>query len=121
MSLYHFTASRFVPGIMREGLTRGSIPVSLEPPRLLFGYQWLTLNPDPARQEWAEGTGRLPYSRLEVRLKVKIPKPWRGLLLAWDDVRHLSRLADELSAFGDPWNWRLYKGHIPPAWIRNAS
>lgn len=121
MSLYHFTARRFVPAIMRDGLTLGSIPLSIAPPRLLYGYQWLTLNPDASAQEWAEGTGRLPYSRTEARLKIKIPKPHRFLLMPWSDVRHLTPLADGLSAFGDPWNWLVFKGRIPPAWIRDVS
>jgi hypothetical protein len=115
--LYHFTAERFVPAIRREGLTRGYVVANDQPLALLPGYRWLTTNPDWG-QEWAEGTGRLPYKRNEVRLTVEVPETHRRNVLPWVIVGPLMcRIYDVLSMYGDPENWRLYEGDVPPHWI----
>lgn len=118
LTLYHFTARRFLPGIRRDGLTRGFVPLSIDPPEVLPGYPWLTTNGD-WNQEWAEGTGRLPYKRNEVRITFAIPDESRCYVLHW--LFHgpsMTPAFGELSAFGDPQNWRLYDGTVPAAWIR---
>lgn len=117
MRLYHFTANRFLPAIRAEGLTRGFLPLSITPPRVRPGYPWLTTNPDWG-QEWAEGTGVLPYRRNEVRLSIDIPEARRRDVIHWlIEGPMLSPAYQDLSAFGDPQNWRLWHGVIPPEWI----
>lgn len=116
-TFYHFTAKRFLPAIQREGLTHGRMLKSIAPLSFIDNKQWLTKNPD-FNQEWAHGTGRLPYKRNEVRLTVNIPleklthcKPWTQMQFLVPEV------AKDLSAFGDPENWFIYQGRIPAEWI----
>ena len=117
MTLYHFTAERFLPAIRREGLTKGFVLVWDNPVQLRPGYRWLTVNPE-WEQDWAEGTGRLPYKRNEVRLTVAVPPSKEANVRNWLLAGpFLSRMYDVLSEYGDPHNWRLYEGDIPPSWI----
>jgi hypothetical protein len=119
VNLYHFTAKRFLAGILRDGITLGKLLVRIEPfPVFRPGWQWLTTNPD-FRQEWAEGTGRLPYRRNEVRITVIVPAAdFLSRCRTWSQVRFLvPDVADTLDAFGDPENWWVYEGSIPPDWL----
>lgn len=119
--LYHFTADRFLPGIRAVGLTRGVLLKSLEPPKFLFGWQWLTTNAD-WDQSWAEGTGRLPYRRNEVRLTIEIPEQYMDHLQPWSQVRFLvPDVGPLLSMYGDPENWWLFRGSVRPEWIRKIE
>jgi hypothetical protein len=108
MTLYHFTAKRFLDSILRNGITKGVMVKSLNPPKFILNKQWLTKNKS-FDQSWSHGTGLLPYKRNEVRLTIEIPiekiencKPWTQMQFLVPDV------AKELSAFGDPEN---------PEWI----
>jgi hypothetical protein len=117
LNLYHFTARRFVDSILRDGLTRGFVVRSFVPLQFWDSYRWLTTR-ESFKQSWAEGTGRLPYRRTEVRLTVDIPLSRTGSLFNWTTIGPI--LSDEyetLSDLGDPENWRLFKGNIPPEWI----
>lgn len=117
MRLYHFTAARFVPSIRRDGITRGFVLVSYEPLALLDDYRWLTVN-GLWSQEWAEGTGRLPYRRDEVRITVNVPASHENRVHDWTVVGKLISLEWQmLNMFGDPENWRLYRGDIPKSWL----
>jgi hypothetical protein len=120
MKLWHFTAAHLLPSILREGLTRGMIPLSDDPPRLLPGFQWLTRNP-AWEQACLEGTGRLPYSRTEVRLTVVVPKADHAQLLPWLSVCRQVPLHEVLNSLGDPENWMLFRGRVKPAWIRRVE
>lgn len=119
MNLYHFTACRFVASIKRQGITRGFVllqgpplPIKMTP-----DYRWLTANPEWA-QDWAVGTGRLPYSRTECRLTIEIPDAESYRVSEWKRVGPiLTPVYDILSEFGDPENWRLFRGDIPADWI----
>lgn len=121
MKLYHFTAERFLKSIEKNGLTRGVMVKSMNPPAFLFGKQWLTKNPE-YEQSWAKGTGRLPYKRNEVRLTIEIPeenerdcKPWTQMMFLVADV------AEQLSCMGDPENWYVFDGNIRPHWIKEIG
>lgn len=117
MKLYHFTAKRFVSAIEKHGLTMGRMLKSVQPLQFILKKQWLTKNEDFA-QEWAKGTGRLPYKRNEVRLTVEIPKSHEANCKPWSQMRFLTPdVAEDLSAFGDPENWYVYDGFVPPEWI----
>jgi hypothetical protein len=43
--LYHFTARELLPGIARDGLSRGQVPLS---PRQAINAVWLTTDGDPS-------------------------------------------------------------------------
>jgi hypothetical protein len=117
VNLYHFTGARFLPGIQADGLTRGVVPMAFEPPTFLGGLQWLTIDSGFA-QSWCEQQIAIKYRRDDVRLTVRIPKTARDRVLMWLEWKGLTPLGDLLSAYGDPHNWRLFRGRIPPSWIR---
>lgn len=118
---YHFTAKRFVNSIKKTGLSRGMIPVSINPPVLLPNYQWITIS-DDFNQAWAKGAGNLPYQRNEVRFNVRIPTEHRDKLHKFLDCRHLSpKLFEILISQGDPQNWYVYNGFIPGGWLSGKT
>lgn len=119
MTLYHFTAKRFLNSIEIEGLTRGCMVKSFNPPTFLLNKQWLTKN-ESFNQGWSVGTGRLPYKRNEVRLKIEIPNSKLENLKPWTQMKFLVPLvANDLEAsdLADPENWFIYQGAIKPSWI----
>lgn len=117
MTFYHFTARRFVDSIKRMGLTRGKLLKNYSPIEITDGYQWITTNSD-WNQEWAVGTGMLPYKRNEVRLTIKIPKTSLSDCIPWSRLRFLiPNTADILGSRGDPENWWVFDGRIKPSWI----
>ncbi len=119
MKLYHFTARHLWEQIQRQGITRGFLITHASPLQMTGDYRWLTTNPD-WEQTWAEGTGRLPYKRNEVRLTVDIPDHEMKRILKWETSGPIiSEVYEELSdrRFCDPDNWRLFTGDIPASWI----
>lgn len=119
---YHFTAKRFLESIKKEGLTRGCMVKSMTPPSFLINKQWITKNPE-FNQGWAVGTGRLPYSRTEVRLKIEIPLEKMENCKPWSQMKFLTPLvANDLEdiEFADPDNWYIYQGSIKPQWIKEV-
>ena len=124
ITLYHFTAKRFAPSIYMRGIAIGAIPVRLTRPiEILRGYQWLTSNGN-WDQKWAEGTGRLPYKRNEVRFTVQIPMSQSILLKQWTDVGPSlvpQETYDILTSCGDPENWWVFAGTIPPDWLTHCE
>ena len=117
MILYHFTAKHLARKIKKEGLTLGGLPLSLNPPRIEWGWIWLT-SKSGFDQECLEGTGRLPYKRNEVRITVKFPDLALGCLYKFDEHKNLTPLYEDMTMFGDPENWWLYKGKIPKGWLK---
>lgn len=121
-TFFHFTAKRFLESIQKEGLTRGCMLASMEPPKFIMNKQWLTTNPD-FKQGWAQGTGKLPYSRTEVRLTIEIPVFYISNLKPWTQLKFLVPLvAKELedSPDADPENWMIYQGRVNPEWIKEV-
>ena len=119
MILYHFTSPHHVEGCLREGLRLGHIPADVARGRrgLIPGYQWLTTNPEFA-QSWCEYSS-LPYDRAAYRITVDVPKEAEADALVWTEV--CQRLAPKgwriLNEFGDPDNWRLFRGIVRPEWM----
>ena len=118
MTLYHFTAKRFLSSIKKEGISRGMMLKSLRPIQMIPRKQWLTKNSD-FNQGWSIGTGLLPYKRNEVRLTIEIPddddriQPWTKLKFLVPEVANYLEASD----LADPENWMIYDGVIPSAWI----
>lgn len=108
MTFYHFTAKRFLESILAEGLTKGRMVKSMDPVSFLPNKQWLTVNPS-FDQDWAVGTGTLPYKRNEVRLSIEIHSNDMINCRPWTQMQFLTPLvAKDLSAYGDPENWWIY-------------
>lgn len=117
MTLYHFTARRFLPGIQADGLLLGCLPLCDRPIRVEPGWQWLTSCGDYATNDWAEGTGRLAYSRREIRLTIGVSLITDPLYrwIVWGS--RLTPMYQILSEFGDPEHWWVWKGTVPPGRI----
>lgn len=98
--------------ILREGLTLGRVScLEKEIPRLRTGFQWLTSNPERDRQEWCNPAfSHLPY----------IPRHKEINLSPWSDCGPLMVPPDQLrilNQFGNPAEYHLYRGPLPPEWI----
>ena len=117
--LYHFTSDRHVNLCLTEGITRGVTYAgqSCTGLRFLRPTQWLTCRGN-FNQLW-NVQASLPYDRTAHRLTVCIPQKYTENILPW--VSHgpllVPKTYSELSNCGDPENWFLYLGTIPPEWI----
>lgn len=119
MVLYHFCAKHFLPGILRDGLTKGETPI-IEGGmmRLQMGHQWLTTEKDPRKQSW-NTHNLVSYSRTAVRLTVSIPDSYRKKLVKATDL--VKTLPPEgryiITDYAGSEAWYIYKGRIPSKWI----
>jgi hypothetical protein len=120
MKLYHFTAAHLLVGCLKDGLTLGRVPyISGEshPLQLLEGFQWLTVNPS-FTQSWCDPQySSLSYPRNAARITAEVPKLYQKRVLKWLRFCKGNRLAISLNAYGDPENWRLYRGNVSPEWF----
>ena len=119
MVLYHFCAKRFLPGILRDGLTKGGTPIIENGiMRLQMGHQWLTAEKDPRKQSW-NTHNLVTYSRTAVRLTVNIPDSYRKKLVNATDL--VKTIPPEgryiITEYAGSEAWYIYKGRIPPKWI----
>lgn len=119
--IYHFCAGQFLEGIKKDGIRLGKVPYGIPHDetrmriKFINGYQWLTSNPE-FKQSWNEGSS-LTYDRTEYRITINLPQAVRFDLVKWTDFGKDNLLYNDLSAFGDPENWYLFKGVIIPYWI----
>jgi hypothetical protein len=121
MKYYHFTAKHLLNRIRREGLTLGQVLISVDPIKLIPGYQHLTTNKD-FNQSWQDQRySSLPYNRNDVRLTIKIPFKHCRNVLNWLDFSKNFPTSEILNSHGDPYNWRVYRGSIPKEWISKVE
>jgi hypothetical protein len=115
--LYHFTAEHLLDRIKREGLTMGGVVVSLFPPKIKNGYRWLTLNPEFS-QSW-NAQFLVKYDRAAIRIEIEVPLTSPRLMKWVPRGRELTTIQtyEDLNRFGDPENWFVWKGDIPPTWF----
>lgn len=115
MKLYHFTAKHLWERIKLDGITMGGVVISLNPPKIKNGYRWLTTNPE-FKQDW-NAQFMIKYDRQAVRIELEIPITDCRLIKWVPNGREITiqRTFDDLNRFGDPENWWLYKGDIPPS------
>ena len=117
--LYHFTSDLHISGCLCEGLTKGVTIIgrTCTGIKMIDNTQWLTGNPN-FEQSW-QLHSTLPYDRTANRLTIHIPKLSMKNLISWcQDGRILTpEFYDILSTHGDPENWFIYLGGIPPEWI----
>ena len=125
MKLYHFTAKHLLDSILKEGLTKGAIPlITPSGLRLATPVQWLTTNKD-FDQVWNTKL-IIKYDRNDVRLTVKIPNTELGRnLIKWTDfivIPEMQATAQSLNdKEGDFNNWYIYAGIVKKHWIRNIE
>lgn len=125
MKLYHFTAKHLLDSILKEGLTKGAIPlITPQGLRLATPVQWLTTNKG-FDQIWNTKL-IIKYDRNDVRLTVKIPNTELGRnLIKWTDfiaIPEMQATAQSLNdKEGDFNNWYIYAGIVKKHWIRNIE
>lgn len=121
MKLYHFTSRHHIQGCINQGLFKGMIPISIDPPKLIPGFQWLTKNKS-FDQSWCDPKySSLPYARNEYRITIKIPRAQKKNLIRWPDYfeqKLVETGASILNEFGDPENWYLFKGIVDSKWFK---
>jgi hypothetical protein len=142
MLLYHFTSKAALPGILRSGLCRGSVPIDEDH---AVNAVWLTTRADPDGHgleqggaflseeqrlqavEW-RGVAPSPSARFEkdgsVRITVDLAAADRNLhgWLTWARFNVAPAMLARLHPIGSPSlhrakSWRLYFGTIPRAAI----
>ena len=125
MKLYHFTAKHLLDSILKEGLTKGAIPlITPSGLRLATPVQWLTINKG-FDQVWNTKL-IIKYDRNDVRLTVKIPNTELGRnLIKWTDfivIPEMQATAQSLNdKEGDFNNWYIYAGIVKKHWIRDIE
>lgn len=123
MTLYHFCPTHLWERIKTEGLTKGGVVQSLMPPKIKMGYRWLTKNPE-FDQSW-NTRFMVKYDRAAVRITVDIPGgTLNPRLTCWEHYgRELTtpQTYADLSSYGDPENWYVYKGNIPTDWFTEVK
>lgn len=124
MTLYHFTKPESLANIQKHGITLGVIPIPTKCDWLFIrGYQWLSSNPNFA-QPW-DTREHQNYDRTRYRLTVRIPKTSLDDLMEWIPAAVFLNFPSEgLTEFnygGEGANWYLFKGRIPPKWIRSID
>jgi len=118
MILYHFTSRYHIEGCLKQGLRIGAIPISIDPPKLCMGYQWLTKS-GAFNQEWCRYSS-LPYKRNDYRIKIKIKKPCNKLV-RWLPFCEKYEFNQVLNSHGDPHNWYLWKGFLSPKMFKKVT
>ena len=118
MILYHFTSTHHLPGILKEGLTTGDVPVT--PQGVGDVAVWFT------ERDMSDGNGltlppgsplRMTVDKTEVRIRVKILTTDRALKKwpQWGPKRLERWWYDRLNKVGGHYkSWWLYFGTISP-------
>lgn len=121
-TLYHFTAEIILPQILDEGI---------KPPPPVKGDDmdrvpidslgvWLTVNPNPADQQWSRGV----CDKSSVRLTIAVPSAYHNKLAKWTRLAKRTGLSQKafraLNKTGGNGaeDWWLYRGHIETAFIK---
>lgn len=136
VKIYHFCADRdlknilqkgliiggvLVPGIFRKGLIIGGVFVPGNLNWTIYtGYTWLTYDGMKSHQSWATRI-LIKHDRTAWRLTVEIPDDKTDRLYDRDGLEEILPGTRQLF---DGWPgsecWRVYKGIIPPEWIKEA-
>lgn len=120
IKLYHFCPAHMVDDIRKYGLIKGMTPRKAKMPgerEIITNTQWLTLEPDPAKQSWATKE-HITYSRTAYRVTVELPakfakkKLYRGL-----DFAEAIKYPELVTEFEGNDKWYVYHGNIPKIWI----
>jgi hypothetical protein len=116
--LYHYTSRLAWYFIQTGGITRGQVPISLDP-FVALDYPNLTSDADPNNQWWGLG-GEI--NKRAVQIPVEVP-PGDDRLISWREFANLYRVSpedyDRLNRLGNQGapNWWIFRGTIPTKWI----
>ncbi len=123
MKLYHFCGEKFLPSILKNGISEGRTPIiktCVDDPDSfeLIGWhirtQWLTINPDPQKQSWATRES-ISYSRTDYRLTVWVSVASIHKVLTPAQAIKAMKVAPMLfEKFSGSEDWRIYRGVIRP-------
>lgn len=123
MILYHFCPDHLLKSIQRNGLTKGAYPLFGDGHiTFIDGCQWLTQDKDPKNQSW-NTSHLIDYNRAAFRLTIEVPENRRGhkLVKATDFIQDMPTDTQGLVL---DWpgheNWYIFKGRIPPNWIKGC-
>lgn len=119
MRLYHYTSLAILPAILRDGLTKGDVP--------LDAYQsinavCLTIRDAPPRRVLVNGqNGSFDKTGMRIAVEVNHTDP---LLVRWEhfpqqfrvDARFFRRL-NAVSGVNAVRDWYIYLGKIPSEWF----
>ncbi len=125
--LYHFTCHLWWRFIKSEGIRFGEVPISRG---RLLNFPNLTIDPDPANQEWAGFAGEIlsqgdhrvinGVNKRAIRIAVKFPRP-NPRLVRWVDLARQTGMGEHVlrrlndSGGGHMHDWWIFRGTIPPA------
>lgn len=138
MNLYHFTSREHLPSILREGLSRGDVPLT---PTTGLNAVWLTSDASPDGHGLSSGEviaadvaaragvstggkGFRTHDKRAVRLLVNIPRGdrrlvrWRPWARKNIELNWLAALENAGGGSAKARTWFLFWGVIPPTWIR---
>lgn len=145
---YHFLSERNLILAKEAGITEGVLPLQVIPDmrdlkkntfRYMRAVQWLTKVPEFIPMDADFGpprTSKLPGRKSEYRITVDIPGGYRMNIERWtvlaprlkkvDESRGGIRLHESLEAeinldLGNPADWWLFGGTIPPTWFRDIK
>lgn len=126
MKLYHFTPAHMVEDVLRQGLTKGLIPILDDQTGRPLGFQgscqWLTSDKNFNAQSWATSQ-LIGQDRTAYRLTIIVPKTHRKEL--WQAHQYLPHLNPGTRHLITDWEgsecWYLFLGKIPSGWIRDAQ
>ena len=117
---YHYTASQFISGIEKHGLTKGKTPVYIDKTlNFLTRTQWISKDSNPDNQLWAIPVD-IKYTRRGWRLKINILEPFMKNVLPMTDFMEQYRdyLPKGFNDFPEETkDWYVYQGCIPSRWI----
>jgi hypothetical protein len=117
VTLYHFTCLYNLSDIMREGLTKGEVPIGPDDIRQAPN---LTSNPNPEALMLAASISA-GTDKSKVRLTISVPKHdnrlenWRDVCRSLKTERFWRRGLDH---YGQSKFWFIYWGIIPVDWIQ---
>lgn len=125
MKLYHFTPEHLLPEILKDGITKGVLPVFNDDDELEYflpNCQWLTAEPYYYKQSWAP-SHLIDYDRTACRLTITIPKSHRHKLIpAIDFVSSYSGLTKRcVTEYAGSEKWYVFLDRIPAGWIRQID
>jgi hypothetical protein len=110
-TLYHFTSLMHLPDILREGITRGEVPLENVQYRDRPQAPNLTRKSDPRSQEWTKGCVMdKARVRLTVKLRTEAVTSFREVKQKY---RMRSRWIKALAPAGQHFDWFFAFGGVP--------
>ena len=111
VTLYHFTSRWLLPRILREGISRGDVPIT---PTEAFCAPWLTDDPSWEHQGWKKGSF---LDKTEVRITVEVDasklKTWEEVIEDYRVARYWAAAMIKSGERQEGQTWYIHEGTIP--------